>query len=203
MVALAVIFLPMLLDGSGHSGPRDVAIELPAEPQPPRNRLEDSPDRADTSAGAEPAPTGAAGSGSEGATTGARAPTGEGATEKATETEASDSGAESDDADSGSGDGVASEPSATTATKEEAQPAADSDGWVVQVGSFTRETNALVLRDRLREADFEAFVQRTDTDGRTLWRVRIGPIATREEANRLSERLSDQRGEPTLVMSHP
>ncbi|MEX1082489.1 MAG: SPOR domain-containing protein [Halofilum sp. (in: g-proteobacteria)] len=93
--------------------------------------------------------------------------------------------------------------SSEEASADSARPAPDAEGWVVQVGSFTRETNALVLRDRLREAGFDAFAEQSDNGERTLWRVRIGPVATREEADRLSERVSDQRGEPTLVMSHP
>ncbi len=198
LVALAVIFLPMLLDGSGRSGPQDIAIELPEEPQPPTNRLEDTRDLADTSlsgrsqdaevASAGTAPAGTAGSDSEAAAEPAQA--------AADEPEA-DGGSGSGSEDSG--DAASSAPTADEGT----QPAADASGWVIQVGSFTRETNALVLRDRLREADFEAFVERTDGDDSTLWRVRIGPIATREEADRLGERVAEQRGEPTLVMSHP
>ncbi len=205
LVALAVIFLPMLLDGSGQSGPRDIAIELPPEPQPPRNRLED--DLADTSLSG---PADGGESGPEIAvSTPASSERGEGSSddEAGGAQDRADSG-EADEPSTAASDGSGAadadgNSSSAEASAESARPSADAEGWVVQVGSFTRETNALVLRDRLREDDYDAFTEQSSNGERTLWRVRIGPVATREEADRLSERVTDQRGEPTLVMSHP
>jgi DedD protein len=59
--------------------------------------------------------------------------------------------------------------------------------WIVQVGSFSQQENANDLRDRLIEQDFDAFVESSDTEGQTLYRVRIGPQSSRGQ------------GETTLV----
>ncbi|MDZ7749998.1 MAG: hypothetical protein U5K43_15415 [Halofilum sp. (in: g-proteobacteria)] len=43
LVAIAVIFLPMLLDGSGRPERVDLEVEIPEEPQAPASRLEQEP----------------------------------------------------------------------------------------------------------------------------------------------------------------
>jgi DedD protein len=231
LVALAIIFLPMLLDGSGRSGPRDVAIDIPDQPQPPPNRLDESADATaddtgaatrgtmDSPSGAEPqqntmseqpVPS------SDGTTASDPPSTGDAAAASAAEP--SESAA--DDAANGSAtdDAAASAPerapetedpgpdeSATAETEATEPPAdeADSPAWVVQVGSFGRETNAVVLRDRLRELGFDTFIERADTDQGALWRVRVGPVSSEDKAERLSERVTDERGGPALVMTQP
>jgi rare lipoprotein A len=50
-------------------------------------------------------------------------------------------------------------------------------GFVVQVGAFSVEANAKLLMERLARIGQEAFV-----DSGELWRVRIGPFATRDAA---------------------
>ena len=57
-------------------------------------------------------------------------------------------------------------------------PAADpATSWVVQVGSFTSRANAVVLRDKLRAGGYASFVESFATAGKTAHRVRIGPSA--------------------------
>ncbi len=62
----------------------------------------------------------------------------------------------------------------------------------VQAGAFAQPENAERLRARLAEAlGMPVFVQRgADDDGRRWLRVRIGPVASVEEADRLSARLA-------------
>jgi cell division septation protein DedD len=51
------------------------------------------------------------------------------------------------------------------------------------------------MERRLREAGFEAYVASIGgDDGRTTYRVRVGSFATREEAQRMVERLKSERG---------
>lgn len=230
LVALAVIFLPMLLDGSGRSGPRDVAIDIPKRPQPPPNRLEQSDDPATDRAKAAPSggSNSPAGAQSQPATMTEEPVAAEDRSDGDTATqqpssasgESAPSGQTQDGADTGMAEESAA-PSQPAPTEEDAatdssassEPAAEdssgssadagADSWVVQVGSFSRETNALVLRDRLRELGFDTFVERADTDQGTVWRVRIGPVASEKEANRLSEQVTNERGGPALVMKHP
>lgn len=62
--------------------------------------------------------------------------------------------------------------------------------FTVQVAAFTSEDRASALRERLERVWPAARVQRADVAGRTLWRVRVGPYATREEAERQARRLA-------------
>ncbi len=63
-------------------------------------------------------------------------------------------------------------------------------GWGVQVGSFGLERNALIQRGELRDRGFPALVERTvGEDGRELFRVRVGPLPSREAGERTLERL--------------
>lgn len=183
LVALAVIFLPMLLDGSGRPGRVDLEVEIPEEPEAPASRLDDEPVADDAGAGtdaaASPAEADASASGEE------AAPDGDADPAAAGDDDAGDGSATADaDADPGAATG-------------------ESSAWVVQVGSFVQETNALVLRDRLQQQGYEAFAEQGSSDGQELWRVRVGPVPTRERAESLKQRLEEQRGETALVMSHP
>lgn len=212
LVALAVIFLPMMLDGSGTSGPREIAIEIPAQPEPPANRLEATRDLSDTSLqerpAAEPAPAAASQPPASDDDTDIRAANDAAAApaSDAGDAAATDRGAETEAAN-GASDSTSNEVRATADEGSigtgQAEEAGGPTAWVVQVGSFSRETNALVLRDRLREAEFDAFAERAGSGDSTLWRVRIGPVGTRDEADRLSRRVTEERGGDALVMTHP
>jgi DedD protein len=56
------------------------------------------------------------------------------------------------------------------------------DGWVVQAGSFGQNANAESLRDRLIAGGREAFIEPYDVGEKTLYRVRVGPFADRTVA---------------------
>ena len=100
----------------------------------------------------------------------------------------------------------AATPTATPAPSrpaaQPAEPAASSVGFAVQMGAFSRESDATSLRDRLRAAGYSAIVQPVRTDKGTLSRVRVGPVATRAEAEQLKSRLAGGFG-PGMVVSHP
>ena len=76
-------------------------------------------------------------------------------------------------------------------------------GWVVQVGSFGREANALALRDRLRAKGYTAFVEKARTGKGLVFRVRVGPELERENAERLQTRLSKDFGLKAIVTRYP
>ena len=145
LIALAVIFLPMLLDGSGTPERLDVEVEIPERSEAPQSQFDEPDVGAELSAGA-----------------------------------------------TGGGDDSAAEPMEPAVT-----------GWVVQVGSFTREANAVVLRDRLRKQDYAAFVEEGEADGKPVWRVRVGPVPEESEAREMARELEAERGKPALVMSYP
>lgn len=48
--------------------------------------------------------------------------------------------------------------------------------WIIQVGSFSKEKNALEFRDKLRNNNFAAYVDSaTNSKQGTLYRLRVGP----------------------------
>lgn len=76
-------------------------------------------------------------------------------------------------------------------------------GYAVQVGSFTSQANAERLEQRLRAQDFETFLVVEPVGGRTIWRVRVGTVPTREAAQVLLKDIQDRAGVEGLLVSHP
>lgn len=75
--------------------------------------------------------------------------------------------------------------------------------WAVQVGSFASEDNADRLRARLRDQGFTTYIHREASGGRAIWKVRVGPVMERGEAETLLERLGGEAGVEGLVVDHP
>jgi len=192
LVALAVIFLPMLFDGSGRPEQLDVAVEIPDRPEAPASTLDDIPET-------EPATTESESSPEPSADTEATA-------DQAGAASRPDESAATDDAGGASAGGGTESQDGTEQGSSGAgadEPADGPQAWVVQVGSFSRETNAVVLRDRLRQKGFDAFTEQGESDGQTVWRVRVGPVATREDAGALQSKIEQERGKEALVMTYP
>lgn len=85
-----------------------------------------------------------------------------------------------------------------------AAPAARAAGaYSVQVGSFTARANADRLTEQLRRAGFDAFIHPDESGSRPIWRVRVGALASRDEATELRRRLLDQAGLEGLIVSDP
>lgn len=55
--------------------------------------------------------------------------------------------------------------------------------FAIQVASFADQANASVLRERLRNAGYEAFLSEVLVGGRSLTRVAVGPYLDRTQAN--------------------
>lgn len=73
----------------------------------------------------------------------------------------------------------------------EALPAGRAGGWAVQVGALKAEADANALRDRLKAAGYTAFVDKVQSNGSTLWRVRAGPEVDRAAADKLRAGIKD------------
>lgn len=75
--------------------------------------------------------------------------------------------------------------------------------WVVQVGSFEQQKNALALRDKLRKRNFKAFVEAIKTDGSWKYRVRVGPEVRRSSSETTQKALLKKFKINGVVMGHP
>lgn len=71
---------------------------------------------------------------------------------------------------------------------------------VVQVGAFADAASAEKLAGTLRRKGFPAFVSPSTGDGGARWRVRVGPMASRDEADRTAGRLKAEERLPTWVL---
>jgi DedD protein len=209
LVALAVIFVPMLLSGPdpldqlvmddniperpADRNRREV-IDLDEEP-PPRPETPETPaivDEYTAKSDAMPPPRLGAkvaepAEGGDGEQT---TPTGEQGVETGTDARPSEASAEPESAGEG----------------EAATGSGDADegmrAWSVQVGSFRDRGNAMTLRDRLRGQDFAAYVERYRSGEDQVYRVRVGPEPDRAAARALQEALRQEGGVRGMVVRH-
>lgn len=84
-----------------------------------------------------------------------------------------------------------------------ALPANRAGAWAVQLGAFATQAEALKLRDRLRAAGFDAFVDDVASGSGKLWRVRAGPQAQRSGAETLRDQIAAKVGVKGIVVTQP
>jgi DedD protein len=78
--------------------------------------------------------------------------------------------------------------------------AAPGTGWMVQVGSFSQQQNALVLRDKLRAGGFAAAIEMTAEGAH---KVLVGPVLNRAAAESTRDQLKQKFEINGIVLSHP
>ena len=88
---------------------------------------------------------------------------------------------------------------AETAPPAGDKPTATGD-WVVQLGSFSDELNARALAKSVEEAGFRVNISPLFAKKGTVWRVRVGPYATRDQALQSTMLLREKLGRDGLVM---
>ena len=78
--------------------------------------------------------------------------------------------------------------------------ASSTGGWAVQVGAFGSAESARKLVGDLKKDGLTAYVAPLNRNGKTLHRVRVGPVASRAEADKLAVRIKG-RGLPASVVA--
>jgi DedD protein len=76
-----------------------------------------------------------------------------------------------------------------------------TDGFSIQVGAFGEKGTATRLARELRAGGFSVHVHTDDGPAGVRYRVRVGPVPTREEAARLAGRLESDHQLPTWILS--
>lgn len=188
LVALAVIFLPMLVKGPApDSGVSDLSLDLPDRPRDSGTVTRDLPlvaprPRPDDGAlglGANPRPGNEADDGSLPTvdTAAARHP-------DAAQLAGEDLAPEPDQvAGSGEPGDVAEAADEPRQEPEAALPPTTAGGdYAVRFGSYGSGDNAETVVERLKREGFPASSTRAQVAGRDVWRVHIGPYASRAEA---------------------
>lgn len=199
LAALAVIFIPMLLDDAP-SGPGPITETniperpagsdgfssriIPVEPAPSPIELPEPPPEpvAEEAIPEKAAPDKAAA---------AEQPA---ASQPTAETEPANPGPQTD-TESGPAAGSGEKPAATT---DNAEPS----GWVIQLGSFSQEDNARELNAKLRKAGYAAYVEPVIQSGKKVYRVRVGPEVMRGEAEKLRDRIAAEFDLKGIVVRH-
>jgi len=75
--------------------------------------------------------------------------------------------------------------------------------WAVQIGSFSSKKNAYTLRDKLRGKGFAAFVETLYEQDNPSFRVRVGPELKKELAEKLQKKVSKVYEGKTFIVKHP
>ena len=214
LIALAVIFLPMLFDGKKNEEPVSMQIEIPPKPvYDIPNRLERQPvgsvvveettDKVETIDLTPSAPVAEevppekvpAAVVVEPAVT-KKPAVSEPVNKKPASTHKSAKPKK-----------PASIPAKSRVDKKAAKPKAapkpaGGAGYVVQVGSFSQKSNAAALANKLAAKGFPAFVESSNAKGKSIFRVKVGPRPTREAADDLRQRLIDKQRLEGIIVSH-
>jgi DedD protein len=88
------------------------------------------------------------------------------------------------------------------APAQAATSAAAPGAYVVQLAAFSDDKGANALSNRLKKAGYTAYTEPVTTTHGTLWRVRVGPFGTRDDANATRDRLKHE-GYSGLVAANP
>ena len=196
IVALAVIFVPMLFDGDGHREFSRLQVEMPAPPalvfgqhfsalgdqaspsapsvpDTPSAMLDAAPDAAPAAASSADAPL---------SSTTARAVTPRRPPVVA----------------------APPAPAAKAPAPRAARAVSQLDIWVVQVGVYALRKNADEQRAKLSKAGFSPvfYKQHKNQRGETVYYVRIGPYEGRSAAARVAERLRREHEIKAIVRTY-
>ena len=94
---------------------------------------------------------------------------------------------------------TASAPVTAKATVATAPAAKSAHGeFVVQLAAFSDDKGANALANRLKRGGHPAFTEPVTTARGTLWRVRVGPYASRDDANAARDKLK-REGQSGIV----
>jgi cell division septation protein DedD len=72
-------------------------------------------------------------------------------------------------------------------------------GFAVQVGAFSEKSAAQALAESLRAHGYPVYLSPTE-GAPTSWRVRVGPMGTRPEAEKTARKLETAEKLPTWVL---
>ena len=96
-----------------------------------------------------------------------------------------------------------SAPKKQTRTEPPEKLVVDSDGvpvaWILQVASVSSSDKADELRDRLLKVDQKAYVKRVKSNGKSLYRVYIGPKFERAALESIQPRIDREFGVKSMI----
>jgi DedD protein len=199
LVLLIVVFLPMVLDSEPKPLNQDVSITIPPIPKPESASQLSAPV-------VQPPPSSSATPGTM--------PHIAGLPQGATQTPSTDAPAESPVVEAPATAAPKSaarpaapksapeaKPAAKPSPKHEIKPAtvaaapapAGDEGFVVQLGAFSNSVNAKALQRKLQDNKFKAYTELIKDAHGDRTRVRVGPFASREAAEKARDRMKSMK----------
>ncbi len=73
--------------------------------------------------------------------------------------------------------------------------------WAVQMGSFSSKENASRLVKRMKAAKIPAYFEHVDSNGKKVFRVRVGPLKSKQSAERMKLKLDRKERLKTLIVT--
>jgi DedD protein len=77
------------------------------------------------------------------------------------------------------------------------------NAFALQVSTVTIKDNAYDLRDKLRKQGYSAYVETRTKNGKTSYRVRIGPELDKGKLEKMKATLSKEQGLDGFIVNHP
>ena len=103
---------------------------------------------------------------------------------------------------SDSGEAEVTEAPVSQSSPSQGAPAAVT-GFAVQIAAPPVERDAIALRDSARAQGFGSYIQPVETDSGWRYRVRVGPVGTRDAAIELREQVSQKLGFSGVIVAQP
>ncbi len=76
--------------------------------------------------------------------------------------------------------------------------------WAVQVAAFGKKDKALALQEKLLASNFSAFTEQSGQADKIIYRVKVGPELKRENADKLRDKIEKEHGlKGSFVIKHP
>lgn len=196
IIALAVIFVPMILDGSGRQESVALNMEVPPEPTftfesdlPDTRKLEELPpiERSEVNESND----------SDVAikseiTNESMPETSEVKQSKVPESKPTVSTT------------AAKEPAVLEATENHIKTNPALSAWAIQVAAFGEKGKALALQEKLLASNLSAFTEQSGGGNKIVYRVKVGPELKRENADKLRDKIEKEHGlKGSFVTKHP
>ena len=90
-----------------------------------------------------------------------------------------------------------SKPKTNTVAKQQKK------AFALQVSTVTIKENAYELRDKLRKEGYVAYVETRTKNGKTSYRVRIGPELDKSKLEKMKATIKKEQGLDGFIVNHP
>ncbi|MCG6890757.1 MAG: SPOR domain-containing protein [Gammaproteobacteria bacterium] len=97
----------------------------------------------------------------------------------------------------------AAEPASAPATGMAEPARVGGTSWVLQVGSFQDRNKALIQRDKLRKSNIAAvFIEQFNVNNKPSYRVRLGPFVNREQTRVAQNKIKAKHDIDGIIMKY-